>query len=130
MASINVKLLLTSAGLLSQPLSISKIDSILATGVIASVAKLVTVTDGSGEVLFAKANFTDADDQVMVLVQNTGATYDLMIEAGTDVEFIKLKPGQFAMFPWYCDDSLGQDITVYASNATGTSVEATAIEIS
>ena len=129
MAAIKVKLNVESSGLLSSPIKLTEIDSIVTTGVVQRVAKTVTVQNASSEVLLAKADFSDSDDQVLVVIKNTGATHDLYVEAGTDKEFIKLKPGQFAMFPWYHDDSDGNDLKVYCSSGDGTTVEATAIEI-
>lgn len=129
MAAINFKVELKSSGLLSSPLNLFAADTIVATGVVAKAAKLITAVNGSSVTLFAKADFTDTDDQAIVFIKNTGSTYDLFVEAGSNVEFIKLKPGQFAVFPWYTDNSDGQDIKVYASNASGTNVDATLIEI-
>lgn len=129
MAAIKVKLNVESAGLLSSPIKLLESDSILTTGVVQRIAKTITAVNGSAVTLLAKADFSDADDQVVVVVKNTGDTYDLYLEAGANVEFIKLKPGQFAMFPWYHDDTDGQDIKAYASNASGTTVEVTAVEI-
>jgi len=129
MAAINFKVELKSSGLLSSPLSLFAADTIVATGVVAKEARLITAVNGSSVTLFAKADFTDTDDQAIVFIKNTGSTYDLFVEAGSNVEFIKLKPGQFAVFPWYTDNSDGNDIKVYASNASGTNVDATLIEI-
>tara|TARA_R110002012_G_scaffold134347_1_gene287602 strand:- start:265 stop:657 length:393 start_codon:yes stop_codon:yes gene_type:complete len=129
MAAIKVKLNVESAGLLSSPIKLSESDSIVTTGVVQRIAKTITVTDGSSEVLLAKADFTDGDDQTLVIVKNTGSTNNLFLEAGNTVDFIKLRPGQFAMFPWYHKDSGGNDIKVYCSSGDGTTVEATAIEI-
>lgn len=129
MAAIKIKLNLESAGLLSSPIRLLESDSIVTTGVVQRVAKTITVEDGSAAVLLAKADFTDADDQALVLLKNTGSTYDLYVEFTSDKEAMKLKPGQFAMFPWCTDDTVGNDISVYASNAIGTTVEATVIEI-
>ena len=129
MAAINFKVELKSSGLLSSPLSLFAADTIVATGVVAKEARLITAVNGSSVTLFAKADFTDTDDQAIVFIKNTGSTYDLIVEAGSNVEFIKLKPGQFAVFPWYTDNSDGHDIKVYASNASGTNVDATLIEI-
>jgi len=129
MASINVRVEIKSSGLMSSPVRLVEIDSIVATGVVAKIAKLITAVDGSSVTLFAKADFTEADEQAMVLIKNTGSTYDLFVEAGSNVEFMKIKPGQFAMFPWFTDSSTGQDIKVYASNAAGTTVEGTLIEL-
>tara|TARA_B100001063_G_C16626368_1_gene483403 strand:+ start:498 stop:890 length:393 start_codon:yes stop_codon:yes gene_type:complete len=129
MAAIKIKLNLESAGLLSSPIKLSESDSIVTTGVVQRVAKTITVEDGSAAVLLAKADFTDADDQALVLLKNTGSTYDLYVEFSANEEAMKLKPGQFAMFPWCTDNTVGNDISVYASNATGTTVEATVIEI-
>ena len=129
MASINVRVEIKSSGLMSSPVRLVEIDSIVATGVVAKIAKLITAVDGSSVTLFAKADYTEADKQAMVLIKNTGSTYDLLIEAGSNVEFMKIKPGQFAMFPWFTDSSTGQDIKIYASNASGSTVEATLIEL-
>jgi hypothetical protein len=129
MAAINFKVELKSSGLLSSPLSLFAADTIVATGVVAKEARLITAVNGSSVTLFAKADFTDADGQALVFIKNTGSTYDLFVEAGSNVEFIKLKPGQFAAFPWYTDNSSGHDLKVYASNASGTNVDATLIEI-
>jgi len=129
MASINVRVEIKSSGLMSSPVRLVEVDSIIATGVVAKIAKLITAVDGSSVTLFAKADFTEADKQAMVLIKNTGDTYDLFVEAGSNVEFMKIKPGQFAMFPWFTDSSTGQDIKVYASNASGTTVEGTLIEL-
>jgi len=129
MASINVRVEIKSSGLMSSPVRLVEVDSIIATGVVAKIAKLITAVDGSSVTLFAKADFTEADKQAMVLIKNTGGTYDLFVEAGSNVEFMKIKPGQFAMFPWFTDSSTGQDIKVYASNASGTTVEGTLIEL-
>lgn len=129
MASINVRVEIKSSGLMSSPVRLVETDSIVATGVVAKIAKLITAVDGSSVTLFAKADYTEADKQAMVLIKNTGSTYDLFIEAGSNVEFMKIKPGQFAMFPWFTDSSTGQDIKIYASNASGSTVEATLIEL-
>jgi hypothetical protein len=129
MAAIKIKLNLESAGLLSSPIKLLESDSIVTTGVVQRVAKTITVEDGSAAVLLAKADFTDADDQALVVLKNTGSTYDLYVEFSANEEAMKLKPGQFAMFPWCTDNTVGNDISVYASNATGTTVEATVIEI-
>ena len=129
MAAINFKVELKSSGLLSAPLSLFAADTIVATGVVAKAAKLITAVNGAAVTLFPKADFTDADGQALVFIKNTGSTYDLFVEAGSNVEFIKLKPGQFAAFPWYTDNSSGHDLKVYASNASGTTVDATLIEI-
>tara|TARA_R110000751_G_scaffold62777_4_gene129749 strand:- start:14914 stop:15306 length:393 start_codon:yes stop_codon:yes gene_type:complete len=129
MAAIKIKLNVESAGLLSSPIKLLESDSIVTTGVVQRIAKTITAVNGSSVVLLAKADFSDSDDQVLVVVKNTGGTHDLILEAGANVEIIKLKPGQFAMFPWYHDDSDGQDLKAYASNSDGTTVEATAIEI-
>ena len=129
MAAIKIKLNVESAGLLSSPIKLLESDSIVTTGVVQRIAKTITAVNGSSVVLLAKADFSDSDDQVLVVVKNTGGTHDLLLEAGANVELIKLKPGQFAMFPWYHDDSDGHDLKVYASNSDGTTVEATAIEI-
>jgi hypothetical protein len=129
MAAIKIKLNVESAGLLSSPIKLLESDSIVTTGVVQRIAKTITAVNGSSVVLLAKADFSDSDDQVLVVVKNTGGTHDLILEAGANVELIKLKPGQFAMFPWYHDDSDGQDLKAYASNSDGTTVEATAIEI-
>jgi len=130
MAAINVKLSVQSAGLLSQPLSLTMIDSIVATGVVATTAKTITATVGGSVKVLDKTDYTDSDDQAMVIVKNTGGTYDLYLEVTSGVEAMKLKPGQFAMFPWHTDNTTGNDIYAYASNATGTSIEITVIEIS
>ncbi len=129
MAAIKVKLNVESSGLLSSPVKLLESDSIVTTGVVQRIAKTITVEDGSAAVLLAKADFTDADDQALVVLKNTGATHDLYVEFVTDEEAMKLKPGQFAMFPWCTDNTIGNDISVYASNAAGTTVEATVIEI-
>tara|TARA_R100000544_G_C2213053_1_gene53004 strand:+ start:371 stop:763 length:393 start_codon:yes stop_codon:yes gene_type:complete len=129
MAAIKIKLNVESAGLLSSPIKLLESDSIVTTGVVQRIAKTITAVNGSSVVLLAKADFSDSDDQVLAVVKNTGGTHDLILEAGANVEIIKLKPGQFAMFPWYHDDSDGQDLKAYASNSDGTTVEATAIEI-
>lgn len=129
MASINVRVEIKSSGLMSSPVRLIETDSIVATGVVAKIAKLITAVDGSSVTLFAKADYTEADKQAMVLIKNTGSTYDLFIEAGSNVEFMKIKPGQFAMFPWFTDSSTGQDIKIYASNVSGSTVEATLIEL-
>ena len=129
MASINIRLEIKSSGLMSSPVRIVESDNIIATGVVTRIAKLITAVDGSSATLFEKADFIEADNQAMVLIKNTGVTHDLFVEAGSNVEFMKLKPGQFAMFPWFTDSSTGQDIKVYASNAAGTTVEGTLIEL-
>ena len=129
MASINIRLEIKSSGLMSSPVRIVESDNIIATGVVTRIAKLITAVDGSSATLFEKADFIEADNQAMVLIKNTGVTHDLFVEAGSNVEFMKLKPGQFAMFPWFTDSSAGQDIKVYASNAAGTTVEGTLIEL-
>ena len=129
MDAIKIKLNVESAGLLSSPIKLLESDSIVTTGVVQRIAKTITAVNGSSVVLLAKADFSDSDDQVLVVVKNTGGTHDLLLEAGANVELIKLKPGQFAMFPWYHDDSDGHDLKAYASNSDGTTVEATAIEI-
>ena len=129
MAAIKVKLNVTSSGLLSSPIKLTEIDSIVTTGVVQRVAKAITVEDGSAAVLLAKADFTDADDQAMVILKNTGATHNLYVEFTADDEAMLLAPGQFAMFPWCTDNTIGNDISVYASNSAGTTVEATVIEI-
>jgi hypothetical protein len=129
MAAINFKVELKSSGLLSSPLSLFAVDTIVATGVVAKAAKLITAVNGAAVTLFAKADFVEADKQALVFIKNTGSTHDLFVEAGTDTEFMKIKPGQFAVFPWYTDNTDGQDIKVYASNASGTNVDATLIEI-
>ena len=129
MAAIKVKLNVESSGLLSSPIKLLESDSIVTTGVVQRVAKTISVEDGSAAVLLAKADFTDADDQALVVLKNTGATHDLYVEFVANEEAMKLKPGQFAMFPWCTDNSIGNDISVYASNASGTTVEATVIEI-
>ncbi len=129
MAAVKINLQVKSAGLFSSPLNLVEVDSINATGVVTRLAKLITATVGSSVKLLDKTDFTDADDQALVLVKNTGATYDLFVEVTSGVEAIKLKPGQFAMFPWHTDNTPGTDLYVHASNATGTSVEATVIEL-
>jgi len=129
MAAIKVKLNVESAGLLSSPIRLLESDSIVTTGVVQRIAKTITAVDSAAAVLLAKADFTDADDQALVVLKNTGATYDLYVEFTADKEAMKLKPGQFAMFPWCTDDTIGNDISVYASNASGTTVEATVIEL-
>jgi len=129
MAAIKVKLNVESAGLLSSPIRLLESDSIVTTGVVQRIAKTITAVDGAAVVLLAKADFTDADDQALVVLKNTGSTYDLFVEFVTDEEAMKLKPGQFAMFPWCTDNTIGNDISVYASNASGTTVEATVIEL-
>lgn len=129
MAAIKVKLNVESAGLLSSPIRLLESDSIVTTGVVQRIAKTITAVDGAAAVLLAKADFTDADDQALVVLKNTGSTYDLFVEFVTDEEAMKLKPGQFAMFPWCTDNTIGNDISVYASNASGTTVEATVIEL-
>jgi len=129
MAAVKINLQVKSAGLFSSPLNLVEVDSINATGVVTRLAKLITATVGSSVKLLDKTDFTDADDQALVLIKNTGATYDLFVEVTSGVEAIKLKPGQFAMFPWHTDNTTGNDLYVYASNATGTNVEATVIEL-
>ena len=129
MAAIKVKLNVESAGLLSSPIRLLESDSIVTTGVVQRIAKTITAVDGAAAVLLAKADFTDADDQALVVLKNTGSTYDLFVEFVTDEEAMKLKPGQFAMFPWCTDNTIGNDISVYASDASGTTVEATVIEL-
>lgn len=129
MAAIKIKLNVESAGLLSSPIRLLESDSIVTTGVVQRIAKTITVVDGAAAVLLAKADFTDADDQALVVLKNTGATHDLYVEFVANEEAMKLKPGQFAMFPWCTDDTIGNDISVYASNASGTTVEATVIEL-
>lgn len=129
MAAIKVKLNVESSGLLSSPIKLLESDSIVTTGVVQRIAKAITVVDGAAAVLLAKADFTDGDDQALVVLKNTGDTHDLYVEFHTDEESMKLKPGQFAMFPWCTDNTIGNDISVYASDAAGTTVEATVIEI-
>ena len=129
MASVKVKLDVSSSGLLSSPIKLFESDSIVTTGAVQRIAKTITATNGSSVVLLAKADFSDSDDQALVIVKNTGPTRDLILEAGADKEIIKLKPGQFAMFPYYHDDSDGNDLKAYASTSDGTTVEITAIEI-
>jgi len=129
MAAIKVKLNVESAGLLSSPIRLLESDSIVTTGVVQRIAKTITAVDGAAVVLLAKADFTDADDQALVVLKNTGSTYDLFVEFVANEEAMKLKPGQFAMFPWCTDNTIGNDISVYASNASGTTVEATVIEL-
>lgn len=129
MAAIKVKLNVESAGLLSSPIRLLESDSIVTTGVVQRIAKTITAVDGGAAVLLAKADFTDADDQALVVLKNTGSTYDLFVEFVANEEAMKLKPGQFAMFPWCTDNTIGNDISVYASNASGTTVEATVIEL-
>lgn len=129
MAAIKVKLNVESAGLLSSPIRLLESDSIVTTGVVQRIAKTITAVDGAAAVLLAKADFTDADDQALVVLKNTGSTYDLFVEFVANEEAMKLKPGQFAMFPWCTDNTIGNDISVYASNASGTTVEATVIEL-
>jgi len=129
MAAIKVKLNVESAGLLSSPIRLLESDSIVTTGVVQRIAKTITAVDGAAVVLLAKADFTDADDQALVVLKNTGSTYDLFVEFVANEEAMKLKPGQFAMFPWCTDDTIGNDLSVYASNASGTTVEATVIEL-
>ena len=129
MAAIKVKLNVESAGLLSSPIRLLESDSIVTTGVVQRIAKTITAVDGAAAVLLAKADFTDADDQALVVLKNTGSTYDLFVEFVADEEAMKLKPGQFAMFPWCTDNTIGNDISVYASDASGTTVEATVIEL-
>lgn len=129
MAAIKVKLDVQSSGLLSSPVKLFESDSIVTTGTVQRIAKKITAVDGAAVTLLSKSDFTDADDQAMVVLKNTGATYDLYVEFVANEEAMKLKPGQFAMFPWCTDDTIGNDISVYASNAAGTTIEATVIEL-
>ena len=95
MASVKVKLDVSSSGLLSSPIKLFESDSIVTTGAVQRIAKTITATNGSSVVLLAKADFSDSDDQALVIVKNTGPTRDLILEAGADKEIIKLKPGQY-----------------------------------
>lgn len=125
MASIITRLSLRSKNLFSNALS-ARHDKVTAVGTDAD-RKIKTVKEASGSPLMlidATDYHSAGTETVFVFIKNTTTTASkfLYVKIGSQIAF-KLKPGAYALFPWYVNSS-SIDINVYSNDATnGVKVE-------
>ena len=132
MPGLTVKMEMFSAGLLSSPLRILKSITETTSRKVVQGAQNIKSTGASPTTILAKADFTDSEEVVYVIIANTTTTANkyIQVDIGSQDAF-KIGPGAFAVFPWYVDNTDGGDIAVWSNDASvGVNVEFTAVELS
>jgi len=125
MASIITRLSIRSKNLFANALS-ARHDKVTAVGTDADRRiKTIKVASGAPAILIDASEYYSAGTEtVFVFVKNTTTTASkyIYIKIGSQLAF-KLKPGAYAIFPWYVN-SASIDINVYSNDAsTGVKVE-------
>lgn len=133
MGALTVKLNIESKSILDDPLKLHTSYLAQNAGAVEKVRKVTTVlVGGTHPTLFAKADFTNSDEQTLVYIKNVsaaGSAINAYILLGSQ-EVMKLSPGQASTFVWYTDSSVGEDIKYYSDDdSTGVTIEAYAIEL-
>lgn len=130
MASIITRLSIRSKNLFSNALS-ARHDKVTAVGTDADRRiKTIKAASGAPAILIdASDYYTSGDETVFVFIKNTTtvASKYIYIKIGTQVAF-KLKPGAYAIFPWYVN-SASIDINVYSNDpSNGVKIEYFAVK--
>jgi len=131
MAGLNIRVDLFSGGLLSNPLKIVRSVTESASGKVIQGALTITETSGSPNTILEKADYTDSEEAVYLLIINTTKTAGkyIYVDVGSQ-DTLKIGPEGIALFPWYVDNTDGGDISVWSNDAvTGVNVEFTAVEL-